>query len=268
MQGASAPSEPPPPWVEGAAAPSEPPPPSTGCSSSIRTSSTLHRVQYLLHPPQGAAAPSEPSSPLGGGWGGGSVSAPPYLLSVAAVLGHHLPQRLQHLDAEPLLVLLQQLLGVLDQPGGRALSLPSVTDATVHYHCWRSLPPSPFINRHHRSLPTITIRYHYYRTLPPLPFITVNNHSLPPLQSIIYTLPPLPFTTVHFHHSHLLALLSFITIITVHYHHYSTLPFITTISIHYDITIYYHIFPTLLFIITHYHLLTPPITMLTNITIH
>ena len=161
-----------------------------GCISSIRTTSTLHRVQQLhqnlLHPPQGTAATSETSSTLGGGWGGGSVRAPPYLLSVAAVLGHHLPQRLQHLDAEPLLVLLQQLLGVLDQPGGRALSLPSVTTRLcittvgIRYRHHHSLLPSPFIT-------TITIRSHYYRMLPPLPFITVNNHSLPPLQSIIYT---------------------------------------------------------------------------------
>lgn len=39
-----------------------------------------------------------------------------YLLPVAAVFGHHLAQRLQHLDAQPFLVLLQELLGVLDQP--------------------------------------------------------------------------------------------------------------------------------------------------------
>lgn len=40
-----------------------------------------------------------------------------YLLPVAPVFCHHLPQRLQHFDAETLLVLLQQLFGVFDQPG-------------------------------------------------------------------------------------------------------------------------------------------------------
>ena len=39
-----------------------------------------------------------------------------YLLPVASVLCHHFPQSLQHFDAEALLVLLQQLLGVFDQP--------------------------------------------------------------------------------------------------------------------------------------------------------
>lgn len=38
------------------------------------------------------------------------------LLSVAPVFGHHLSQRLQDFDAQSLLVLLQQLFGVFDQP--------------------------------------------------------------------------------------------------------------------------------------------------------
>ena len=38
-----------------------------------------------------------------------------YLLSIATVFGHHLSEGLQDLDAQALLVLLQQLLGVLDQ---------------------------------------------------------------------------------------------------------------------------------------------------------
>ena len=88
------------------------PPPCGGWSSSVRASSALRR---------GGAAPSEP---------------PPYLLSVAAVFGHHLPQRLEDLDAEPLLVLLQQLLGVLDQPADRSLALPYIT---VHYHALQTL---------------------------------------------------------------------------------------------------------------------------------
>ena len=33
-------------------------------------------------------------------------SSSPYLLSVAPVFGHHLPERLQHFDAQTLLVLL------------------------------------------------------------------------------------------------------------------------------------------------------------------
>lgn len=40
-----------------------------------------------------------------------------YLLPVAPVFSHHFPQRLQYFDAQTLLVLLQQLLGVLDQSG-------------------------------------------------------------------------------------------------------------------------------------------------------
>lgn len=38
------------------------------------------------------------------------------LLSVAPVFGHHLSQCLQDFDAQSLLVLLQQLFGVFDQP--------------------------------------------------------------------------------------------------------------------------------------------------------
>ena len=46
-------------------------------------------------------------------------SSSPYLLSVAPVFGHHLPERLQHFDAQTLLILLQQLLSVFNQPGGK-----------------------------------------------------------------------------------------------------------------------------------------------------
>lgn len=40
-----------------------------------------------------------------------------YLLPVAPFFCHHLPQCLQHFDAQALLILLQQLLGVFDQSG-------------------------------------------------------------------------------------------------------------------------------------------------------
>lgn len=40
-----------------------------------------------------------------------------YLFPVSSIFGHHFPQRLQHLDAQALLVLFQQLLGVFDQSG-------------------------------------------------------------------------------------------------------------------------------------------------------
>lgn len=40
-----------------------------------------------------------------------------YLFPVSSIFGHHFPQCLQHLDAQALLVLLQQLLSVFDQPG-------------------------------------------------------------------------------------------------------------------------------------------------------
>lgn len=42
-------------------------------------------------------------------WGGeeGHINVGRYLLPIATVFGHHLPQSLQHLDTQPLLVLLQ-----------------------------------------------------------------------------------------------------------------------------------------------------------------
>ena len=40
-----------------------------------------------------------------------------YLLPIAPVFCHHFPQCLQYFDAQPLLILLQQLLGVFDQSG-------------------------------------------------------------------------------------------------------------------------------------------------------
>lgn len=39
-----------------------------------------------------------------------------YLLSIATVFCHHLPQCLQNFDAQSFLIFLQQLLGVFDQP--------------------------------------------------------------------------------------------------------------------------------------------------------
>lgn len=44
------------------------------------------------------------------------TSASPYLFSIPAVFGHHLSQRLQNFDAQPLFILLQQLLGMFDEP--------------------------------------------------------------------------------------------------------------------------------------------------------
>lgn len=40
-----------------------------------------------------------------------------YLLPVSSIFCHHFPQCLQHLDAQALLILLQQLLRVFDQSG-------------------------------------------------------------------------------------------------------------------------------------------------------
>lgn len=39
-----------------------------------------------------------------------------YLLSITSVLSHHLPKRLQNFNAQSLLIFLQQLLGMFDQP--------------------------------------------------------------------------------------------------------------------------------------------------------
>ena len=76
-------------------------------------------------------------------WGGGGRRRR-YLLPVTPVLGHHLPEGLQDFDAQTLLVLLQQLLGVLDQPvqkkGKEGVRITSwrCPDDVLFNACWPS----------------------------------------------------------------------------------------------------------------------------------
>ena len=48
-----------------------------------------------------------------------------YLLSALGVDGHHLSQSSQHFDTQLLLLLLQKLLGMFNQPAGTSLDKPS-----------------------------------------------------------------------------------------------------------------------------------------------
>lgn len=55
-----------------------------------------------------------------------------YLLSITSVFRHHLSQRLQNFDAQPLLVFLQQLLRMFDQPAHMDISSEANTHSATH----------------------------------------------------------------------------------------------------------------------------------------
>lgn len=61
----------------------------------------------------------------------GSMS---YLLSITPVFCHHLSQCLQNLDTQSLLIFLQQLLGMFDQPAQPHYFVSLITRSTVVYY--------------------------------------------------------------------------------------------------------------------------------------
>lgn len=71
-----------------------------------------------------------------------------YLFPVSSIFCHHFPQCLQHLDAQALLVLLQQLLSVFDQSGQGQKSYFFSTKqlrgavSELHHHSWDTLNTS------------------------------------------------------------------------------------------------------------------------------